>query len=161
MTKSAWMVDIALAPTLLIQAPFAMGGRAASVFTRACQCFEAGTGVWTENGVRNIEDLVIGDRVLARDDRTGETAYRPIVELIRNQDRPIWEVTVELQDGSTEVIATTDEHPWRTTEGRWVETDDLALGFELITAEGQPVEVTAAGRHQILYARFIELSKLA
>ncbi|MCA3718063.1 MAG: AHH domain-containing protein, partial [Brevundimonas sp.] len=143
MTKNAWMVDVALAPTLLIQAPFAMGGRAASVFTRACQCFEAGTEVWTENGVRNIEDLEVGDRVLARNDATGETTYRPIVELIRNQDRPIWEVTVELDDGSTEVIATTDEHPWRTTDGRWVETDDLSLGFELVTAEGLPVEVVS------------------
>ncbi len=143
MSANAWMVDVALAPTLLIQAPFAMGGRAASVFTRACQCFEAGTEVWTENGVRNIEDLEVGDRVLARDDATGETTYRPIVELIRNQDRPIWEVTVELDDGSTEVIATTDEHPWRTTDGRWVETDDLSLGFELVTAEGLPVEVVS------------------
>lgn len=143
MTENAWMVDVALAPTLLIRAPFAMGGRAASVFTRACQCFEAGTEVWTEAGLRDIEDLEVGDRVLARNDATGETTYRPIVELIRNQDRPIWEVTVELDDGSTEVIATTDEHPWRTTDGRWVETDDLSLGFELVTAEGLSVEVVS------------------
>jgi len=64
-----------------------------------------------------------------------------VIELIRNQGRPIWEVTVELDDGATEVIATTDEHPWRTTDGRWVETDDLTLGLELVTAEGAPVEV--------------------
>jgi RHS repeat-associated protein len=116
-------------------------GRAGSTGLRRCQCFEAGTEVWTENGLRDIEDLEVGDHVLARDDRTGETAYRPIVELIRNQDRPIWEVTIELDDGSTEVISTTDEHPWRTTDGRWVETDDLSLGLELVTADGAPVEV--------------------
>jgi len=124
-------------------APVIRAGRAASLAARVCQCFEAGTEVWTEDGLRDIEDLAIGDRVLARDEATGETVYRPIVELIRNQDRPIWEVTVELDDGTREIIATTDEHPWRTTDGRWVETDDLALGFELVTAEGAPVQVVS------------------
>ena len=121
--------------------PSRFGGRIGSAALRACSCFEAGTEVWTEDGLKAIEDIQVGDRLLSRDDETGETAYRPVVELIRNQDRPIWEVTVALDGGATEVIATTDEHPWRTTDGRWVETDDLALGLDLVTAEGASVEV--------------------
>jgi RHS repeat-associated protein len=41
-------------------------------------CFVAGTLVLTSNGHANIEDLEVGDQVLAQNTATGERAYNPI-----------------------------------------------------------------------------------
>ncbi len=113
---------------------FARVGRA------ACNCFVEGTEVQTSEGFRSIEQVQVGDLVLARDEYTGETAYKPIVALIAGTEREIWEVMVESTDAQGQVqrepIGTTDEHPWRTADGRWVETKDLAAGAELVSSDG-------------------------
>jgi len=49
-------------------------------------------------------------------------------------------VTVETTDTQGRVqrepIGTTDEHPWRTAAGAWLETKDLTPGTELVSADG-------------------------
>ena len=154
--RNAWMVDYAMAPWMLVEAPFmvgakissAIGTRAAAAIGRTCKCFVEGTEIQTPDGARPIEELTVGDLVLARDEETGETAYKPIRALIRNDEREIWEVTVETTDaGGTvqrETIGTTDEHPWRLASGEWAETDDLRPGAELVTSDGDRVVVLSA-----------------
>ncbi len=141
--ENQWMVWVALAPTMFIESPFAaLGG-----LSRICNCFEADTPVWTENGLRPIQDIQVGDRVLARDEVTGETAYRPIAALIQGAERAIWEVTVETVDANgearRETFGTTDEHPWRTVGGDWAETAELYPGLELVTADGRRAVVVS------------------
>ena len=121
-----------------------LGRGAAGLFARVsrmpCNCFVEGTEVQTPDGFRPIEQVQVGDLVLARDENTGKTAYKPIVALIAGSEREIWEVTVETTDAQGQVqrepIGTTDEHPWRTVDGRWVETKDLAAGTELVSSDG-------------------------
>ena len=50
-------------------------------------CFIAGTKVLTDHGHKNIEDIEVGDLVLAYDEETGETAYKPVVQLFRNTNK--------------------------------------------------------------------------
>jgi hypothetical protein len=127
---------------------------AAGLFARAgratCNCFVEGTEVQTPNGFRAIDQLQVGDLVLARDENTGETAYKPIVALIAGSEREIWEVTVETTDAQGQVqrepIGTTDEHPWRTADGRWVETKDLAAGTELVSSDGDRTVVVSVSK---------------
>lgn len=45
------------------------------------QCFKEGTLVETEEGLKPIEDIEVGDKVLAYDEVTGEQAYKPVVRL--------------------------------------------------------------------------------
>ena len=47
-------------------------------------CFLAGTQVETERGRVAIEDVQVGDRVLARNEATGEQDWKPVVRLFRN-----------------------------------------------------------------------------
>jgi RHS repeat-associated protein len=44
----------------------------------ACNCFTAGTKVLTDEGEKNIEDIEVGDKVLAKDENNpnGELAYK-------------------------------------------------------------------------------------
>ena len=144
--RNSWMVDVAMAPWMVVEAPFAIGGRL-SLFARACRCFVAGTEVQTTDGLKAIEAVQVGDLVLARDEDTGGAGYRPVVELIAGDEREIWEVTVETTDaeGRTqrERIGTTEDHPWRTAAGAWLETKDLTPGTELVSADGDRVSVIA------------------
>lgn len=128
-----------------------MPGKARTARVRArggripCNCFEAGTPVAVEGGFKPIEKIVVGDKVLSRSDETGETAFKSVVELIPGRERSIWEVTVEVKvatgEVKREVIRTTEEHPFRTQRGKWIEASKLAVGDEVATAEGGAVTI--------------------
>ena len=95
-----------------------------------------------------IGQLAIGDQVLARDELTGETVFKPVVALIAGSEREIWEMKVETTDTTGRVqrepLGTTGEHPWRTATGVWLETNDLSPGTELVSADGDRVVVITA-----------------
>jgi RHS repeat-associated protein len=115
---------------------------------RTC-CFVAGTLVATDRGLRQIEEIEIGDLVLSRDEYTGETAYKPVTNVIRRHDREVWDVSFAIrQDGeiTTARFETTDDHPWRTTDGRWLKTLELAPGNEIQRAEGVPAKIVSVVR---------------
>jgi hypothetical protein len=98
-------------------------------------CFVAGTPVLTENGLRAIEDVDVGDLVWSRDDVTGEESLAPVLRTFVTPDRELMRVEL-LHDNTVEAIEATPEHPWH-VEGRgWVSTKDLVPGDIVITAHG-------------------------
>lgn len=135
----------------------ALGAKEAAVLAReailakqvaaASRCFEAGTLVETVNGPRPIETIKVGDLVLSRDEVTGETAYKAVTALHLSPGQEIYVLTVEVRraDGTAtrEVIRTTRQHPWRTVANTWVETDMLAAGEQLLTADGTIVAMVS------------------
>lgn len=74
------------------------------------KCFVAGTQIITRYGSKNIEDIQIGDYVLAENPETGEIDYK---EVVRTFVRYI-DTTIHVIANGTE-IETTSEHPF------WVE----------------------------------------
>ncbi len=44
-----------------------------------CECFAAGTIVWTATGSKPIEKIRIGDLILSQDVETGEVALKPVL----------------------------------------------------------------------------------
>ncbi len=102
-------------------------------------CFVAGTPVLTEDGYKAIEDIEVGDVVISRDEATGETVSKPVVQLFRNHDMQILDVVLD-NGHQTEVLGATPEHPFF-VEGRgWVEAGDLQAGDRIVShasGEGQ------------------------
>lgn len=97
-----------------------------------CNCFTAGTTVLTDNGEKKIEDIHYGDKVLAKDDETGKTAYKEVVGLFQKQV----DVTYNIYIGK-ETITTTSEHPFWVGEVQdWVNAKDLEVGMHLQDEEG-------------------------
>jgi hypothetical protein len=87
--------------------------------------------------MKNIEDIQVGDFVLADDPNTvGEIEYKEVLNtFIRQTDR-----LVDLFiDG--EVISTTEEHPFWTPDKGWVEAKDLTVGSLLQTEDGRVVDI--------------------
>ncbi|AJE82751.1 hypothetical protein SLNWT_2375 [Streptomyces albus] len=81
----------------------------------------------------SIEDIKVGDKVLATDPETGRTVTR----LIRTEaDKKFNKLTLTTEDG-TESLTATHEHPfWSPSEGDWVPASQLTRGMTLRTSNG-------------------------
>ncbi|AZS18191.1 hypothetical protein EI981_08050 [Paenibacillus lutimineralis] len=77
-----------------------------------CNCFTVGTKILTDEGEKPIEDIEVGNKVLAKDEHNpdGELAYKEVTALYRNQRDDI----INLDVGN-QIIETTDNHSF------WVE----------------------------------------
>jgi Restriction endonuclease fold toxin 9/Pretoxin HINT domain len=132
--------------------------------------FTAGTPVATELGARQIEDLRIGDWVLARDDRTGETRAQRVTDILQHvatdgvvrltlQRVPDPRQTLLLVDGGqSETLGVTAEHPIRVVGRGWVLARDLRPG-DRVEARNGVLQVLATGvdlRMQPVYNLSVE-----
>ncbi|MFJ6207364.1 polymorphic toxin-type HINT domain-containing protein [Lysinibacillus sp. NPDC092081] len=104
----------------------------------SCNCFVAGTKVLTDEGEKNIEDIEVGDMVLAKDENNpeGELAYKKVTNLYRNQRDDIIKLYVEEQ-----IIETTDNHPFWVEGKGWVYADELQIGDKLQKADGSNLTI--------------------
>jgi len=104
-------------------------------------CFVAGTKVHTKDGLKNIEDIQVGDLVLSKDEKTGKIDYKKVKQLFRNKDKQIYNLTIINQDGKIDTIGTTDEHPFWVDGKGWVNAKDLKLSDKLTSANGKTIKV--------------------
>jgi len=105
----------------------------------ACGCFAAGTLVWTPAGPVPIDDVDAGMVVLAMPD--DGLASNPLTGTVSHQitigHASLVLLTVRHEDGSTETIATTDEHPFHEAEtASWTRADQLRPGARLSGLRG-------------------------
>ncbi len=90
-------------------------------------CFTADMRVTTEQGMKRIADLQIGDRVL-----THEGRYRPVTELFqRAYSGELLRIKTK-QLGTT--MEVTPEHPILTPQG-WVKAGQLKVGDKVVVAQ--------------------------
>ncbi|GAB2873290.1 RHS repeat-associated core domain-containing protein [Streptomyces deserti] len=118
--------------------------QAEELATNCTKCFLAGTDVEMADGsTKDIEDVEVGDEVLATDPETGETGPRKVTHLIVTEDdKHFNELSIATDDGIEQLTATY-EHPfWSPSERDWIEAGDLAPGMTLRTDEGDTVVVT-------------------
>jgi RHS repeat-associated protein len=106
-----------------------------------CGCFVAGTLVMTPSGLRPIEDIEVGDLVMAWDEKSGRVEMRAVTHLIRPDPKLVWRLEARDADGELEVFFATDDHPWLIQGLGWVETKSLRAGQVLTTADGRGMAV--------------------
>ncbi|MGE0378218.1 MAG: polymorphic toxin-type HINT domain-containing protein, partial [Planctomycetaceae bacterium] len=94
-------------------------------------CLVAGTPVWTERGLTPVEQVQVGDRVLAQELTSGELAYKPV--LATTVRPPVGTFNIAA-DGIT--VRATGGHPfWVNGEG-WRFARDLKPGMCFHGADG-------------------------
>ncbi len=119
---------------------------------KAClRCFEAGTEVQTDEGLKPIEEIETGDKVLSYNEQTRLLEYREVLAKFTRSADDIYSLRVE---GESEPLGVTSEHPFfvRTyyargslisgdEEGEWRETQNLQIGDEIKLANGNWAKV--------------------
>jgi hypothetical protein len=117
-----------------------MVGSATARFTVAC--FAAGTPLVVdfEGNSRSIEDIEVGDYVLARSefDAAGPLELKRVEEKFVRV-APVMELVVRGQ-----VITTTAEHPFFVAgEERFIPAGELTLDDQLVDSQGRPIAIDA------------------
>ena len=104
----------------------ATGGATAGVLTKVSgsACFVAGTSVLLADGTSiPIEDIQVGDQVLAADPQTRETRAERVLDTYVHDD-----VDTYLVDASTGTVTSTAEHPFWVDGRGWTPVRDLQPG---------------------------------
>ena len=85
-------------------------------------CFASGTKVWTEKGMKNIEDVRTGDIVFAYELETEKVVLRKVISTSVKETFEIIKL-----EYANEIIYTTPEHPFY-VDSNWVKASQLKVG---------------------------------
>ncbi|MFC5826052.1 SpvB/TcaC N-terminal domain-containing protein [Nonomuraea insulae] len=114
--------------------------------------FTPGTEVLMADGTtKPIEEVEVGDKVLATDPETDQSEPRLVTDLILGEgDKNLVEISVDIdgdRGGKTAGITATDGHPfWVEKLNRWVDAGELKAGMLLRTSAGTYVQVDAISK---------------
>ncbi|MCI8410442.1 MAG: hypothetical protein HFJ09_14425, partial [Lachnospiraceae bacterium] len=100
-------------------------------------CFLAGTKVSTPEGMRNIEEIMVGEEVYAENTATGKSEKRKVTRISQQKTN----IIVYLQVNGSEICSTM-EHPFRHKEKGWVKAEELLPGDFLKQRDGEYAEIT-------------------
>ena len=116
-------------------------------------CFGAGTLVHTLGGLKKIESIVLGDRVLTQSTETGALDFRPVLTRHRNGPAKTLRLTV---NGGETIVATGIHRFWKAGQG-WIMARELKTGDRLRMIDGivtvQAIEPDAT---QLVYNLTVE-----
>ncbi|MFC3998232.1 polymorphic toxin-type HINT domain-containing protein [Nocardiopsis sediminis] len=110
--------------------------------------FVPGTPVLLADGsTLPIQDVDVGDEVLALDPLTGEEGPREVTDTITGAgEKTLVTIGIDAGDGTTDKITATDQHPfWVSETAEWTDAIDLEPGTWLRSSTGTWVKVTAIG----------------
>ncbi len=125
----------------------AMDALASKTKKSGCHSFDPDTRVLMADGTtKRIEDVEVGDEVMATDPEAGVTTPKPVVALHNNNDWDLADVSViDSETGATTVLHTTWFHPfWIESSDSWVDAADLRPGDRLRNADGESTQIVAA-----------------
>ncbi|WP_409471574.1 polymorphic toxin-type HINT domain-containing protein [Streptomyces sp. HC307] len=111
--------------------------------------FVPGTQVLMADGTtKPIEQVENGDKVLATDPETGETAVETVTaEIVGEGVKHLVKMTIATGKDTTAEVTATDGHPfWVPELGEWIDAKDLQAGEWLRTSAGTYVQITAVER---------------
>lgn len=135
---------------------------------RKIGCFAAGTLVHTQEGLRPIEQVKVGDYVLSKPEiGFGEVSYKRVVNTFEYEDKEVWYIEAwmsELQCRDTDedrpnhiaMLVVTGNHPFWVTNyevflpeeeadpdepSAWVRADELQGGMRLRAHDGRFADV--------------------
>ncbi|HGG9440075.1 TPA: HINT domain-containing protein [Neisseria meningitidis] len=91
--------------------------------------------VKTADGYKAIAHIQAGDRVLSKDEASGETGYKPVTARYGNPYQET--VYIEISDGigNNQTLISNRIHPFY-SDGKWIKAEDLKAGSRLFAENG-------------------------
>ncbi|WP_416292525.1 S8 family serine peptidase [Paenibacillus illinoisensis] len=96
-----------------------------------CGCMPEGTLIQTKNGEKPIEEIKVGDLVLAKDTDRNIQSYKPVEYLFNTTA----DVIYTLQIGEADVRTTGNHRFWIKNRG-WIPADELVVGDQVELQDG-------------------------
>jgi hypothetical protein len=111
-------------------------------------CFAAGTPVVTERGRCAIEEVRLGDRVLAQDVDSGELAFKPVFKATVRPEARLLRISTAHGD-----LVCTAGHPFWVNGQGWRKARELGPGqrFHSATGSSEVFSIEDAGRSEKTY----------
>jgi RHS repeat-associated protein len=119
-------------------ASFYIGGMTIEFALASGSCFTGDTLVSTENGLKRIDEIEIGDKVWSYNIETGELELKEVQNVFVKENNEILHLTTS----NGETIDTTTNHPFYVEEKGWIAAGDLEIGDVVYTIDGEEAEIT-------------------
>lgn len=100
-------------------------------------CFVAGTQVLTESGMKNIEDIKVGEKVYTINLDTNQKELKEVNFLIKSISTEIYEITI-----GDEVIKATPKHQFYIVDKGWIRAYELEKGDRVSAKDNSSLEIT-------------------
>ncbi|GAA1138006.1 RHS repeat-associated core domain-containing protein [Kribbella jejuensis] len=131
----------AVGKTLLAKVASGAGAEAgeavANTAARACSFSGTTTVLMADGSQKQIQDVRIGDEVVATDPETGEQLAEPVEHVFVHGD-VVTDLVVE-----GDVVTTTEDHPfWSVTDQAFERADQLGSGEQVLGADGRVLTVS-------------------
>jgi hypothetical protein len=120
--------------------------------TQSRHYFGRGIEIWTQTGMSPIEQILVSDRLLTRDSKTGALAFNLVLAVDAQAESAMQVIEVD----SREIVATLDQ-PFFVFNVGWRKASDLQAGMMLDGLSG-PKQITrvaagdAVSRYSLLVA---------
>jgi hypothetical protein len=89
--------------------------------------------------------------VASRNEKTGEQEWKPVLQLFKNENKAIINLTLTDGDGNSERLGVTYGHPFWTEDRGWIDSDKLVVGDQVSSVDGKPLVIQSiasdAGLH--------------
>jgi RHS repeat-associated protein len=119
--------------------------RAAQFIQKVLCCFVAGTPIHTIDGLKPIEQIKVGDKVLSYDEKTKQLEYKTVVSTFFGVKTNIVKLKI---DGEKATFTTTNDHPFyikargslsanEDKEGEWKTAEFLKVGDKILNLDGK------------------------
>ncbi len=92
--------------------------------------------VKTADGYKAIAHIQAGDRVLSKDEASGETGYKPVTARYGNPYRETVYIKVSDGIGNSQTLISNRIHPFY-SDGKWIKAEDLKAGSRLLSESGR------------------------
>ena len=89
----------------------------------------------TENGLKNIEDIKVGDKVYSVNVSTNITELKPVLQTFLNKSTEICKIYI-----GNEIIETTPRHQFYVVDKGWVRAYELEEGDVLFGEENRTID---------------------
>jgi hypothetical protein len=112
-------------------------------------CFVAGTNVFTPDGEKAIEHLVVGEAVQSFDPVTGKNATEAVVRTFVRTVSAVLDIRV-----GSELITCSPEHPFWVPGSGWRKAGELDRGSYLLTRDGYALRIDSVQRQEGTFSVF-------
>jgi RHS repeat-associated protein len=100
-----------------------------------CGCFSDSTLIFTDEGLKPINEIQIGDFVWAYNDSTKEVKLKQVIHTFSYVRQQIYQIYID-----NTVLEATDDHPFF-IEGEWVKVKDIQIGDTLYLYQKEEIVV--------------------